>query len=91
MRRTGIRERRWLNGAQPLSDLAADACAAALADAGREAADVDQVIVATITPDRITPGLAPEVALRIGAEGAARATSTPPAPASCTRSSRPPR
>jgi 3-oxoacyl-[acyl-carrier-protein] synthase-3 len=71
VRRTGIRERRYLEPDEPLAGLAAEACAAALADAGREAAEVDQVIVSTITADRVTPGLAPEVALRIGARGAA--------------------
>ena len=45
-----------------LADLAAEACAAALDDAHRDAAAVDRVIVSTITPDRLTPGLAPEVA-----------------------------
>jgi 3-oxoacyl-[acyl-carrier-protein] synthase III len=70
VRRTGIRERRWLNGARSLADLAANACAAALDDAGREASTVDRVIVSTITPDRLTPGLAPEVAALIGARGA---------------------
>jgi 3-oxoacyl-[acyl-carrier-protein] synthase III len=70
VKRTGIHERRWLNGTLTLSDLAAEACAEALRDAGREAADVDRVIVATITPDHITPGLAPAVGAAIGAEGA---------------------
>jgi len=71
VRRTGIRERRHLLPGEPLAALAAEACAAALADAGREAAEVDHVIVSTITPDRVTPGLAPDVALRVGAGGAA--------------------
>ncbi|HEV7751931.1 MAG TPA: beta-ketoacyl-ACP synthase 3 [Baekduia sp.] len=71
VRRTGIRTRRWLDEGAPLAPLAAEACAAALADAGRTADEVDQVIVTTITPDRITPGLAPEVTRLIGAHGAA--------------------
>jgi 3-oxoacyl-[acyl-carrier-protein] synthase-3 len=71
VRRTGIRERRHLAPDEPLAGLAAEACAAALADAGREADEVDQIIVSTITADRVTPGLAPEVALRIGARRAA--------------------
>jgi 3-oxoacyl-[acyl-carrier-protein] synthase-3 len=70
VRRTGIRERYRLNGRQTLADLAVEASEAALADAGRRGEDVDHVIVSTITPDRITPGLAPEVALRIGAREA---------------------
>jgi 3-oxoacyl-[acyl-carrier-protein] synthase-3 len=70
VRRTGIRSRYWLNGKQTLADIAVDACEAALADAGRRGEDVDHVIVSTLTPDRLTPGLAPEVALRIGARQA---------------------
>jgi len=70
VRRTGIRSRYWLNGKQTLADIAVDACEAALADAGRRGEDVDHVIVSTLTPDRLTPGLAPEVALRIGAREA---------------------
>jgi 3-oxoacyl-[acyl-carrier-protein] synthase-3 len=70
VRRTGIRTRRWLEPHEPLAALAAEACAEALADAGRTPDEVDQVIISTITPDRITPGLAPDVARRIGAHGA---------------------
>jgi 3-oxoacyl-[acyl-carrier-protein] synthase III len=67
VRRTGIRERRHLQGDETLADLATRACLLALDDAGRSGAEVDQVIVSTFTPDRITPGLAPEVARLIGA------------------------
>jgi 3-oxoacyl-[acyl-carrier-protein] synthase III len=70
VRRTGIRERRVLERGQPLSELATRACALALEDAGRTAAEVDQIIVSTITPDRVTPGVAPYVALALGAENA---------------------
>jgi 3-oxoacyl-[acyl-carrier-protein] synthase-3 len=70
VRRTGIRERRHLAPDEPLADLAARACLLALDDAGRSGAEVDQVIVSTFTPDRITPGLAPEVARLIGANDA---------------------
>ena len=70
VRRTGIRERRHLQGAETLTDLATTACALALADAGRDAAEVDQIIVSTITPDRLTPGVAPGVARDLGAHRA---------------------
>ncbi|MDP9346077.1 MAG: ketoacyl-ACP synthase III [Actinomycetota bacterium] len=70
VRRTGIRERRHLQGAETLTDLATRACARALDDAGREAAEVDQIIVSTITPDRLTPGVAPGVARDLGAHRA---------------------
>jgi 3-oxoacyl-[acyl-carrier-protein] synthase-3 len=70
VRRTGIRERRYLNGSRTLTDLAVDACNAALADACRDPGDVDHVIVSTLTPDRLMPGLAPGIADAIGANGA---------------------
>lgn len=66
VRRTGIRERRRLAPEASLARLAAAACAEALDDAGRTAADVDRIIVSTITADQITPGLAPEVAGLLG-------------------------
>jgi 3-oxoacyl-[acyl-carrier-protein] synthase-3 len=70
VRRTGIRERRRLNGNVTLTELAAAACADALKDAKRSAEDVDHVIVSSLTPDRLMPGLAPAVADAIGANGA---------------------
>ena len=90
-RRTGIRERRRLAPGEPLAPLAAAACAEALADAGREAAEVDQVIVTTITPDRITPGWPRRSPASWGPTTPAPSTSTPPARDSSTRSTRPPR
>jgi 3-oxoacyl-[acyl-carrier-protein] synthase-3 len=68
VRRTGIRERRLLNGSRTLADLAAEACSAALADAGRDASEVDRVMVCSLTPDRMMPGLAPSVAEKIGCD-----------------------
>jgi 3-oxoacyl-[acyl-carrier-protein] synthase III len=70
VRRTGIRERRILAPGQQLSELATRACEIALEDAGRSAAEVDLVLVSTITPDRLTPGVAPYVAEALGAERA---------------------
>lgn len=67
VRRTGIRDRYWLADGESLATLTARAARDALADAGRDAADLDLVLVSTITPDRITPGLAPEVARQLGA------------------------
>ena len=67
-RRTGIRERRHLNGSRTLADLAAEACTLALRDAGRDAKDVDRVMVCSLTPDRMMPGLAPAVAEQIGCD-----------------------
>ena len=66
VRRTGIRERRVLAPDEPLSALATEACKRALEDAGRTAEEVDLVLVSTITPDRLTPGVAPYVAEALG-------------------------
>ena len=71
VRRTGIRTRRRLNGDDSLAHLAAAACAEALADAGRTAAEVDRIVVSTITADQVTPGLAPAVAGLLGCEAVA--------------------
>ncbi|HEX8977398.1 MAG TPA: beta-ketoacyl-ACP synthase 3 [Solirubrobacteraceae bacterium] len=65
--RTGIRERRRAAPDERLSDFAAQAGAAALARAGLPAAELDLVIVATMTPDEITPNTAPIVADALGA------------------------
>lgn len=73
VKRTGIRTRHHLNGAETLADLTVRAAGAALADAGRDGAEIDHVLVATLTADRITPGLAPEVATRLGAQRAGAA------------------
>lgn len=70
VKRTGIEQRHWLADGQTLSDLAAEAARGALADAGREAVELDQVVVGTLTADRVTPGAASEVAALIGASRA---------------------
>jgi 3-oxoacyl-[acyl-carrier-protein] synthase-3 len=66
--RTGIRERR-IGGTT--SGLAAEAGQAALDDAGRTAADIDHLVLATTTPDGIVPGTAPTVQDRLGITGGA--------------------
>ncbi|WP_324610453.1 MULTISPECIES: AMP-binding enzyme [unclassified Streptomyces] len=71
VKRTGIRERRFLPEDGHLADLALATARQALAGSGRTAADVGHVVVATTTPDRTTPGLAVEVAARLGADQAA--------------------
>jgi 3-oxoacyl-[acyl-carrier-protein] synthase-3 len=56
--RTGIRERRIAGPGENVSDMGAKAAAAALADAGLKATDIDLLIVATITPDVTMPAAA---------------------------------
>jgi len=68
--RTGIRERRRAAPEERLSEYAARAGAAALADAGVPATELDLVIVATMTQDELTPNTAPLVADALGAERA---------------------
>ncbi|MEO6859672.1 MAG: beta-ketoacyl-ACP synthase 3, partial [Solirubrobacteraceae bacterium] len=68
--RTGIRERRRAAPDERLSDYAAVAGAAALERAGLPAAELDLVIVATMTPDEITPNTGPIVAHALGAHRA---------------------
>ena len=65
--RTGIRQRHRARDDEPTSDLAAEAARRALAAAGRTAADVDMIIVATTTPDMTFPATAAIVQRKIGA------------------------
>jgi 3-oxoacyl-[acyl-carrier-protein] synthase-3 len=64
--RTGIRERRIAADNEKTSDLSIAAARAALADAGREAKDIDLIIVATATPDLIFPATAARVQAELG-------------------------
>jgi 3-oxoacyl-[acyl-carrier-protein] synthase-3 len=64
--RTGIRERRIAAKDEKTSDLAIGAAVEALADAGRDAKDVDLVIVATATPDLTFPATAARVQAALG-------------------------
>ncbi len=69
--RTGIKERRIAEYNQPMSDLALRAAKAALADAGVAAEDLDLIIVATLTSDRIIPSTACMIQNLLGAKHAA--------------------
>jgi len=53
--RTGIRERRIAAKEEALTDIARPAAKAALADAGVDAADIDFLVCATVTPDMMFP------------------------------------
>jgi 3-oxoacyl-[acyl-carrier-protein] synthase III len=69
--RTGIRERRVAAADEALSDLALPAAKDALAQAGVDAADVDLVVVATVTPDMFFPSTGAIIADQLGAKDAA--------------------
>ena len=69
--RTGIRERRMAAKEEALSDVSLPAARQALAQAGIEGADVDLLIVATVTPDMAFPSTAALLADELGATQAA--------------------
>ncbi|PVM90390.1 3-oxoacyl-ACP synthase [Caulobacter radicis] len=65
--RTGIRQRHKAADDQAVSDLAVEAAKQALERAGKTAADVDLIIVATTTPDLTFPATAAIVQRKLGA------------------------
>ncbi|MES1194035.1 MAG: beta-ketoacyl-ACP synthase 3 [Solirubrobacterales bacterium] len=70
VRRTGVESRRRIGAGECLCDMAADAARRALADAAVEPAAVDLLLLATMTPDALTPHGAATVAAAIGATSA---------------------
>jgi 3-oxoacyl-[acyl-carrier-protein] synthase-3 len=68
--RTGIRERRISDPKTPSSFLASEAAKRALADAGVQVEEIDQIIVGTVTGDRIFPSTACRVQDVLGAKNA---------------------
>ena len=68
--RTGIKSRHIAADGENTSDLATGAAKSALENAGIDAADIDLIIVGTITPDTLTPATACYVQHNIGATSA---------------------
>lgn len=64
--RTGIKRRRFAAEDEATLDLAAHAAGKAIADAGLAPADVDEIIVATDTPEAYTPDTASFLQHRLG-------------------------
>ncbi len=71
LERTGIRERRIAAPEQASSDLGLVAAQRALEMAGLGPEDVDQLLVATTTPDRFLPSCACTLQAKLGAKNAA--------------------
>jgi len=69
MARTGIRERHLVDKGVATSDLATEAAKKALAERGIAPADVEAIIVATVTPDMFFPATACLVQHKLGATG----------------------
>jgi 3-oxoacyl-[acyl-carrier-protein] synthase III len=68
--RTGIRERHIVEKGVATSDLAVEAAKLCLAKRGISAAELEVIIVATVTPDMLFPATACLVQDKIGAKGA---------------------
>jgi 3-oxoacyl-[acyl-carrier-protein] synthase III len=68
--RTGIKERRIAAEGERTSDMATAAARNAMAQAGLAAEDIELIIVATITPDTLTPATACYVQKNLGAHRA---------------------
>ena len=69
--RTGIRERRFATKEEALTDIAAPAAIAAMANAGADPASIDLIVVATVTPDMMFPTSAALLADSLGMPDAA--------------------
>jgi 3-oxoacyl-[acyl-carrier-protein] synthase-3 len=67
--RTGIRERHIAAKGEHTSDLALEAAKNAIASAGIAAGDIDLIIVATTTPDKIFPSVATMVQRKLDVAG----------------------
>jgi 3-oxoacyl-[acyl-carrier-protein] synthase-3 len=67
MQRTGIRERHVVDPGVATSDLAKEAALEAIGRAGLTPADIDLIIVGTVTPDMLFPSTACLVQAKIGA------------------------
>jgi 3-oxoacyl-[acyl-carrier-protein] synthase-3 len=69
--RTGIRERRIARPEQSVAMLSREASESAMARAGVTAADLDAIVLATASPDRLLPSTACDLQALIGAHNAA--------------------
>ena len=69
--RTGIKERRWVEGDVGATDLAEPAARQALAEAGVDPRDVDLILFATLSPDLCFPGSSCLLQHRLGNNGKA--------------------
>ncbi len=70
LQRTGIRERHVVDPGVATSDLAREAAAGAIQNAGLTAADIGLIVVGTVTPDTMFPSTACLLQHKIGASSA---------------------
>lgn len=69
--RTGIKERRWVDGDVGASELAEPAARQAIKNAGLEVSDIDLIVFATLSPDVFFPGSSCLLQDRLGLNGCA--------------------
>ena len=69
--RTGIRERHIAKPDQSVAMLSHEASEKALSRAGLTASDIDAIVLATATPDRLLPSTACDLQALLGADKAA--------------------
>lgn len=69
VQRTGIRERRWVDGVTSTSDLGLQAARRALDSAGLAPIDLDMIFLATLSPDHFFPGSAVFLQTKLGLAG----------------------
>ena len=69
--RTGIRERHIAGPDQSVAMLSREASVKALEQAGLTATDLDAIVLATATPDRLLPSTACDLQALLGADDAA--------------------
>jgi 3-oxoacyl-[acyl-carrier-protein] synthase-3 len=67
--RTGIRERRWIDGDVGASELGEHAARMALAEAGAETSEIDLILFSTLSPDVNFPGSGCFLQARLGIPG----------------------
>ena len=67
--RSGISERRWVDGGVGSSDLGLEAAQRALEGAGMEASDLDCIVMATLSPDVYFPGSGVFLQRKLGISG----------------------
>jgi 3-oxoacyl-[acyl-carrier-protein] synthase-3 len=69
--RTGIRERRWIPEGEGITGarMAAEATSMALDAAGKEAEDIDAIVLATLSPDHAFPGTSAFLQAELGLPG----------------------
>lgn len=69
--RTGIKERRWVEGDVGASELAEPAARQAIKNAGLQVEDIDLIVFATLSPDIFFPGSSCLLQDRLGLNGCA--------------------